>query len=318
MNKELLSTLGLCKRAGMLEAGEEPVESAARARDVRLLLLAQDAAENTARRAEHFAQMGQCILVSIPFTKEELGRAVGRESCALAGITDVGFACAVARRLADGDPQTYGDAAQRLEVKAQRAAQRRTEQALHEKNLRRGKKRRPGEVKAAVPQEPAEPAAKDRGPSGREPAERKPYGKSAERADGRPRTAKPYAGKPSGERQPFSNAKTTDGRKSYGSASERKPYAGKPSGERKPFSNAKTTDGRKPYGGASERKPYAGKPYGERKPFSGVKASDGRKPYGGASERKPYSGKPYGKPAGRFSHSRPVKHGKGSFPKKHD
>ena len=92
MNKELLSTLGLCKRAGMLEAGEEPVESAARARDVRLLLLAQDAAENTARRAEHFAQMGQCILVSIPFTKEELGRAVGRESCALAGITDVGFA----------------------------------------------------------------------------------------------------------------------------------------------------------------------------------------------------------------------------------
>ena len=77
MNKELLSTLGLCKRAGMLEAGEEPVESAARARDVRLLLLAQDAAENTARRAEHFAQMGQCILVSVPFTKEELGRAVG-------------------------------------------------------------------------------------------------------------------------------------------------------------------------------------------------------------------------------------------------
>ena len=201
MNKELLSTLGLCKRAGLLEAGEEPVESAARARDVRLLLLAQDAAENTARRAEHFAQMGQCILVNVPFTKAELGRAVGRESCALAGITDVGFACAVARRLADGDPQTYGGAAQRLEVKAQRAAQRRTEQALHEKNLRRGKKRRPGEVKAAVPQKPDEKAPKNRAPSG-------------------------------------------------------------------------------------------------------AKASGGRKPYG--------------KPAGRFSHSRPVKHGKGSFPKKHD
>ena len=272
MNKELLSTLGLCKRAGMLEAGEEPVESAARARDVRLLLLAQDAAENTARRAEHFAQMGQCILVSVPFTKEELGRAVGRESCALAGITDVGFACAVARRLADGDPQTYGDAAQRLEVKAQRAAQRRTEQALHEKNLRRGKKRRPGEVKAAVPQEPVEKPVKGRAPSGRKPAER---------ADGKLRAAKPY-------------------------------------GERKPFSGAKTTGERKPYGSASERKPYAGKPYGERKPFSGAKTIGERKPYGSASERKPYAGKPYGKPAGRFSHSRPVKHGKGSFPKKHD
>ena len=249
MSKELLSTLGLCKRAGMLEAGEEPVESAARARDVRLLLLAQDAAENTARRAEHFAQMGQCILVSVPFTKEELGRAVGRESCALAGITDVGFACAVARRLADGDPQTYGDAAQRLEVKAQR----RTEQALHEKNLRRGKKRRPGEVKAAVPQEPAEKPVKGSGPSGRKPAERKPYagkpyderkpyGKSAERADGKSRAGKPYGTKPTGER---------------------KPYGGKSYGERKPFSNAKAGGERKPYGGASERKPYGAKPYGK-------------------------------------------------------
>lgn len=288
MNKELLSTLGLCKRAGMLEAGEEPVESAARARDVRLLLLAQDAAENTARRAEHFAQMGQCILVSVPFTKEELGRAVGRESCALAGITDVGFACAVARRLADGDPRTYGDAAQRLEVKAQRAAQRRTEQALHEKNLRRGKKRRPGEVKAAVPQEPAEPAAKDRSPSGRKPAERKPY-----------------AGRPYGERKPFSGAKSGGKRKPCGKPAERadgKPRAGKPYGT-------------KPTG---ERKPYGGKSYGERKPFSNAKTTDGRKPYGGASERKPYGAKPYGKPVGRFSHSRPVKHGKGSFPKKHD
>ena len=237
MSKELLSTLGLCKRAGMLEAGEEPVESAARARDVRLLLLAQDAAENTARRAEHFAQMGQCILVSVPFTKEELGRAVGRESCALAGITDVGFACAVARRLADGDPQTYGDAAQRLEVKAQRAAQRRTEQALHEKNLRRGKKRRPGEVKAAVPQEPAEKPVKGSGPSGRKPAERKPY-----------------AGRPYGERKPCGKpAERADG----------KSRAAKPYGERKPFSGAKTTGERKPYGGASERKPYGAKPYGK-------------------------------------------------------
>lgn len=276
MSKELLSTLGLCKRAGMLEAGEEPVESAARARDVRLLLLAQDAAENTARRAEHFAQMGQCILVSVPFTKEELGRAVGRESCALAGITDVGFACAVARRLADGDPRTYGDAAQRLEVKAQRAAQRRTEQALHEKNLRRGKKRRPGEVKAAVPQEPAEKPVKGSGPSGRKPAERKPY-----------------AGKPYDERKPYGkSAERADGKSRAG-----KPYGTKPTGE---------------------RKPYGGKSYGERKPFSNAKADGERKPYGGASERKPYGAKPYGKAGGRFSHSRPVKHGKGSFPKKHD
>ena len=39
----ILTLIGLCKRAGMLEVGEEPVEAAARAKDARVLLLAEDA-----------------------------------------------------------------------------------------------------------------------------------------------------------------------------------------------------------------------------------------------------------------------------------
>ena len=44
----ILTLMGLCKRAGMLEVGEEPVEAVARAKDARVLLLAADAADNTA------------------------------------------------------------------------------------------------------------------------------------------------------------------------------------------------------------------------------------------------------------------------------
>ena len=77
----------------------------------------------------------------VPFTKEELGRALGRTSVAVAAITDIGLAAAAARRLAELDPARYEESAARLDVKAQRAAERRAEQLAHEKNLRQGKKR---------------------------------------------------------------------------------------------------------------------------------------------------------------------------------
>ena len=78
----ILSLLGLAMRGGRLAVGEEPVEAAARARDARVLLLAADAAEGTRRRCEHFAAHGDCLWLRVPFTKEELGRALGRTSVA--------------------------------------------------------------------------------------------------------------------------------------------------------------------------------------------------------------------------------------------
>ena len=149
----ILSLLGLSLRGGRLVMGEEPVEGVARARDARVLLLASDAADNTRRRIEHFADEGQCMWLRVPFTKEELGRALGRTSVAVAAITDIGLAAAVARRLAELDPARYGESAARLDVKAQRAAERRAEQLAHEKNLRQGKKR----VKKVPPPEEAPP-----------------------------------------------------------------------------------------------------------------------------------------------------------------
>ena len=60
-NEQFLSLIGLCLRGRNLEVGEEPVEAVARARDARVLLLASDAADNTARRVRHFAEAGQCV-----------------------------------------------------------------------------------------------------------------------------------------------------------------------------------------------------------------------------------------------------------------
>ena len=197
MDKHLLSMLGLARKAGMLTVGEEPVEAVVRARDARVLFLARDAAENTTRRCLHFAEVGACLWLRLPFTKEELGRAVGRTSVALAALTDIGFAAAYVRRLAETDPEHYAEAAERLEIKAARAAQRKAEQRAHEKNIRTGKVR----PKAAPPAReeappPAPKAAPERkrhpGTGGRPPAGEGRERNSRPGGPGRPKPS-PYA-----------------------------------------------------------------------------------------------------------------------------
>ena len=140
-NEQILSLIGLCLRGRNLEVGEEPVEAVARARDARVILLAADAADNTARRVKHFAEAGQCLWLRVPFTKRELGQATGRGAAAVAAVTDIGLAVAVVRRLAELDPAKYDEDLAKLELKAKRAAERKSEAARHEKNLRRGIKR---------------------------------------------------------------------------------------------------------------------------------------------------------------------------------
>ena len=152
---KLLSLLGLAKKAGRLELGEEPVGSAARVHGVRLLLLSSDAADNTARRARRFAQEGSCLLARLPADKASLGRATGRSSCAMLAVTDTGFAAAIAKKLSELDADAYGDLAQRLSVKAARAAERKDPE-------RRRRREKPRKSRPAVTAEKRREASERR------------------------------------------------------------------------------------------------------------------------------------------------------------
>jgi len=141
---KVLHMIGLANRAGSLEVGEEPVGAACRAKSCRLILVARDAADNSFRRVHHFADAGQCLWASLPYTKEELGNATGRSVCAMAAVTEIGMASAIANLLAQQDSEKYSITAEKLEIKAQRAQQRREEQRSHEKNLHNpGKAKKP-------------------------------------------------------------------------------------------------------------------------------------------------------------------------------
>lgn len=116
-----LSMIGLALRAGRLAAGEDPAADACRGTRCRLLLTASDASENTLRRMERYAREGGCLTLALPYTKAELGAALGRESCAAAAVTDLGLAQAIAEKLGG----RYGETVEKLRLKARRAAQRR-------------------------------------------------------------------------------------------------------------------------------------------------------------------------------------------------
>lgn len=167
----VLSLLGLSLRGGHLEVGEEPVDAVCRSKHCRLLLLAGDAADNTVRRAKHFSDVGACILLTLPYTKAELGQAVGRASAAIVAVTDIGLAAAVARRLEQKDPARYGKAVEQLDTKARRAQQRREEQRAHEKNVRTGRYK--GAAPAPAPRQEEEAQQSPKAPSKQDGAYKK-------------------------------------------------------------------------------------------------------------------------------------------------
>ncbi len=141
----ITSLLGLALRAGRLAVGDEPVRTASRNHKAYLLLLASDAADNTIRRAHHFTQTGtNTICLTIPATKEELGAPLGRTSCAMLAVTDVGFAAALAKKLAELDEAAFGFARDALTPKAEKANKRRK---LSKKRTKRTDQGQPGSEK---------------------------------------------------------------------------------------------------------------------------------------------------------------------------
>ena len=205
----ILSLLGLALRGGNLAVGEEPVEAVARARDARVLLVASDAADNTYRRVKHFADAGQCIWLRIPFTKAELGQAVGRSAAAVVAVTDIGLANAVVHRLAELDPKRYEESAKRMEIKAQRAAQRKAEQLAHKKNVRTGKYK--AKTQTAEPEAAPEKKTSDKKPSGKKAFDKKtsaPVRKTGSAKPGYKKTGEASKSRPSKENRPKPKSKT--------------------------------------------------------------------------------------------------------------
>ena len=194
MMEQILSTLGLALRAGSVAVGEEPVGSAARAKHARLILVASDAAPGSVRRAFAFAQTGACLYLVIPAEKAALGRALGRTSCAMCAVTDIGFAGALGKKLAALDPAHFAEASGRLEIKAQQPrSAARSSSATRRTSAKEGTARRPRRKSRTPHRRGSRSARRGRRPA--RPAEKRPAHVPSAAADTPGRKARPALGR---------------------------------------------------------------------------------------------------------------------------
>ena len=133
-----MNMLGLARKAGLIELGEEPVGIAARGQKARLVLVAQDAGDHTWRRAKSFVAGTNQLCLKVPYTKDELGMAIGRTSLAIAAFTDPAMALAFVKALPQ--PEKYSEELASLEERTRRVQQRQKEAKAHQRNKQTGRK----------------------------------------------------------------------------------------------------------------------------------------------------------------------------------
>ena len=134
-----LNFLSLARQAGTAELGEEPAGAAARAGKAYVLLAAADCSDHTWRRVKSFAAGTDQQTVRLPYTKDEMGMAIGRSSLAMAAITDVSMALALVKALPE--QEKHAEVIAVLTQKVERQKQRKKEAQAHKKNVRMGKKK---------------------------------------------------------------------------------------------------------------------------------------------------------------------------------
>lgn len=129
MDKAALNMLGIARKAGRLEIGEEPVAAAARGHKARLIIIASDASLNTVRQVRNLP--GNAVIMSSLYTKAELGSGLGRGVCAVVAVTEARLALAIAEKIAEQSPGDYRLQLDELKIKANRVQKRQVEKRAH-------------------------------------------------------------------------------------------------------------------------------------------------------------------------------------------
>ena len=104
MNRQILSLLSLCQRAGKMKTGEDTVEKAIQKKEAKLVIIPEDASDNTKKKFQNMCDFYQ---VPIYFYKDKdtLGHAMGKEFRASLVILDEGFAKGIRKHI-DTENQT--------------------------------------------------------------------------------------------------------------------------------------------------------------------------------------------------------------------
>lgn len=99
---KVYSLLGLAKRAGRTASGEFSTEKEVKSGRAALVIVAQDASDNTKKKFRNMCEFYQ-VPVYFYGTKDELGHSMGLEMRSSMALLDEGFAKSVEKHLNNAD-----------------------------------------------------------------------------------------------------------------------------------------------------------------------------------------------------------------------
>ncbi len=91
MNDRLLSFMGICRRAGKIVIGNDPVKESVETDKALLILIASDISQNTLKKIKPVIEESKVPCFQIGRTKDEISFSLGK-TCAILAVTDKGFA----------------------------------------------------------------------------------------------------------------------------------------------------------------------------------------------------------------------------------
>lgn len=90
-NNRLCGLIGLAMKAGKLDVGEGRAEDGIRKGGSQLVILSDDASDNTRKKFTNMCQYREIPLVQL-WDRTQLGSCIGRDFAVVISVTDPGFA----------------------------------------------------------------------------------------------------------------------------------------------------------------------------------------------------------------------------------
>ena len=102
-NKKIYSLVGLATKSRNVVSGEFSTEKAVKSGDAKLVLIGEDASDNTKKMFRNMCEFYE-VPIRILGSKEELGHAMGKELRASLAVLDSGFAKSILKYLEEPTP----------------------------------------------------------------------------------------------------------------------------------------------------------------------------------------------------------------------
>lgn len=97
-NDNVLRMVSLAAKAGKVASGEFMTENAVKSGEAALVIVAEDASDNTKKKFENMCEYYE-VPIKIHGIKDELGHFIGKEFRASLAITDEGLAQAIMKKM---------------------------------------------------------------------------------------------------------------------------------------------------------------------------------------------------------------------------